>query len=137
MTCWNSILTKYDQTRRLSSVTIVNSKGDKVDFSSGSIKLKSVICKSKKDLKTIAILVSNCSTHYEISSRGYPLKEYSPLFTFELNLAANEEKVFSIEDSSECIKVCEIEELTFQLITLEKKKIDVDNLQVHLFYHMK
>ena len=132
---WNSIIVPYDSNRKIAAKTLVNQRGDTISIFSGSFLLQSVICDIKKDIDKVAILVSNVLTHYEIdNSTKAVLKEYSPLKCFELKGKAGETKVFDISDPI-CVKFCEIDEISFQLMELSKEKIILD-FKVHLYYRL-
>lgn len=133
---WNSTIAEYDSSRKVAAKHFINRKGDIIEISSGSLIVKSIICKFSQDFgEDVAVLVSNVLTHYDIDPRSRTvLKEFSPLHCFQLKAKAGDKAVFDV-DNSVCIKYCEVDEITFQLMTLSKRKIDV-NFSVHFFYNL-
>ena len=96
---WNAIIIPYDSVKRFASRKLVNSRGETIDIASGSVQLRSIICKHKSQVKTPAFLVSNIKTHFEIDpSSKASVEEYSPLEFLMLEANSNETKIYKFDN---------------------------------------
>ena len=130
---WNSIIVPFDKTKNIARKVLIDHRGEPLDLCTGLVQLKNVICVLKKDFDSVAVLVSNMKTHYEIDSLSRVIKEYSPLEVFPFKASKGDKKVIAIENPV-LINFCELSEFQFQLMDLDKKKISDIEISVHMYY---
>ena len=135
MTChWNAILIPYNSIRKLAAKKLVSKRGNPITILSGTVLIKSIVLELKQKVSDPIILVSNLLTHFDIDENGdNVVKEFSPIHIFQVS-DTYMTKIVHIEKPM-CIDFCEVDEMTFQLMTLNKTKVDIP-FSVHLYYKL-
>ena len=135
MSDWNSIVVPYDKKKKCAIRKLVNSHGESIDIASGTIQLKCIVCSFKSYLKKPCFLASNILTHYEIDSQSKTsIEEYSPLEFLSIEGSSGDDKIYQFQNPLQ-LKFCDIENFEFYLLTLDKKKIDLEFF-VHIYYKL-
>ena len=133
MSCrWNSIVVPYDTRRKIAAKKLYSKRGNPITILSGKVLIKTVIVEVKQPISKPVILVSNLLTHYDLEGSNI-VYEFSPIHIFDLK-DSNQTKLIELSDPV-TIEFCEIDEMTFQLMTIDKKKINV-KFSVHLYYKL-
>lgn len=130
---WNSVIVPYNSQRKIATKKFYDSKGTYLDVISGKIIIKKIIINAKDQaFKKKLMLTSNFLTYYDLDPQtDSVVSEFSPLEVFDVNIS-HEVKIFELRNS-QCLLVNEQQEVFFQLLTLNKKKMNV-NFNVHMYY---
>ena len=132
MSEWNSCIVPYNTSRKLAVKKFYDSKGAALTILSGKIIIKKIIFGKNQQFKKQLMLTSNFLTYYDLDiPTDTVVNEFSPLFVFDVKVSHVEE-IVEVKNS-ECLSVHDVDEISFQLLTLDKKKINA-NFSVHLFY---
>ena len=133
MTCWNSTVVPYIARRKLAAKRFVTQRGSFITIISGTVLIKSIILELKQKIDSPIVLVSNILTHYDIDENSQSVEEYSPIHVFETDKSQTTHVIHI--NKPVCLTFGEVDEITFQLMNLKKKKINV-TFSVHLFYKL-
>ena len=133
MSCWKSVFVEYDPKRKIASKKFFNKHGSSLDDISGTLIIKKLIFDLKdKSVSKPLVLTSNISTYYDLEEKSDRLLvEYCPLDVINLE-ARHEVKVIDLENQ-EYLKFTHLNKIDFMLMTLEKKKVDID-FKVLIFF---
>ena len=133
--CWKSIILEYDPSKKIASRKFYSRLGSALDDISGTLILKKLIFNSEtQSINRTLILTSNISTYYDLDKKtDRVLVEYCPIEIVDLQ-AKYETKVIELQNQ-EYLKFSHLPQLEFQLMTLEKKRVDI-SFSVLLFYKL-
>ena len=131
--CWNSVIVPFDSKRKIAVKKFYDSKGSPLSFLSGSIIIKKLIFNAKKTgFKEEIILTSNFLTYKDLDlETDTVLHEYSPIEVFSVK-ASYEVKLVEFQ-YPQTLRFCNVEEISFQLLNLERRKLNID-FSVHIYY---
>ena len=133
MSCrWNSVVVPFDARRKIAAKRLYSKRGNPITILTGKVSIKNIIVEVKQAISKPVILVSNLLTYYDVDGSNM-VHEFSPIHIFELK-DSNQTKLIELNDPV-TIEFCEIDEMTFQLMTLDKKKVNL-KFSVHLYYKL-
>ena len=133
MSCnWNAIIVPFDEKRQIAAKKLYTKRGSHITLLSATVLVKSIIIELKKPISKPMVLVSNLLTHYDVEGANV-IHEYSPIYVFSIS-ESHTTKVVQVEDPIS-INFCEKDEISFQLMTIDKKKINL-SFSVHFYYKL-
>ena len=132
--CWNSVIVPYNSHRKIAVKKFYDSKGSNLEILNGKIIVKKVVIKTKDQaFKKKLILTSNFMTYYDVDPQTENLvTEFSPIELLDVEVSYNKVKIYDIKNP-QVLTVNGQEEIFFQLLTLDKKKM-ITNFDVHVYY---
>ena len=132
--CWNSVIVPYNSHRKIAVKKFYDSKGSNLEILNGKIIVKKVVIKTKDQaFKKKLILTSNFMTYYDVDPQTENLvTEFSPIELLDVEVSYNKVKIYDIKNP-QVLTVNGQEEIFFQLLTLDKKKM-ITNFDVHMYY---
>ena len=132
--CWNSVIVPYNSHRKIAVKKFYDSKGSNLELLNGQIIVKKVVIKTKDQaFKKKLILTSNFMTYYDVDPQTENLvTEFSPIELLDVEVSYNKVKIYDIKNP-QVLTVNGQEEIFFQLLTLDKKKM-ITNFDVHMYY---
>ena len=133
MSChWNALIAPYDSQRKIAAKKLFTKRGSHITLLSAKVLVKSIILELANPIKKPIVLVSNLLTHFDVDGVNVN-HEYSPIHVFSVS-ESHRTKIVYVDDPI-CIDFCEKDEMSFQLMTIDKNKINIP-FSVHLYYKL-